>query len=274
MKKERWTIDDLPWDSFDPKRLNSDHLMIVKAAAMVEYGADDYEQYLNHVFADDPIFQRAVSYWAAEERQHGETLGRYAQIADPSFKFGKAFARYKDGHKIDVAASQSSRGSRAGELVSRCVVEVGTSSYYTALGRATDEPLLKAICHNIAGDEFKHYAMFYSHLTGYVKHEKMSRLKRFRVAIERIKESGDDELAFAYHASNAPDGYPYKRQACADAYLTRAFTPYTRQDMDRIVAMILKACGFIGHYFWHGIVSSIAWRALQKQIKEADARLA
>jgi len=54
------------------------------------------------------------------------------------------------------------RGSRSGELIARCVVETGTSSYYTAIADATDEPLLKTYAGHIASDELRHYKLFYT----------------------------------------------------------------------------------------------------------------
>ena len=70
-------------------------------------------------------------------------------------------------------AVTSVRGSRTGELIARCVVEVGTSSYYSALRDSIDEPVLKRICHRIAGDEYHHYKLFYSHLKRYQAHESL-----------------------------------------------------------------------------------------------------
>src|SRR3546814_8860595 len=80
-----------------------------------------------------------------EERQHGQALGRWSALADPSFDFEPRFAMFREGFRPDVDATESIRGSRAGELVARCMVEVGTSSYYRALGDAATEPALKAI---------------------------------------------------------------------------------------------------------------------------------
>ena len=96
------------------------------------------------------------------------------------------------------------RGSRAGELVARCIVETGTSSYYTALMEAADEPVLKEICRNIAADEHRHYKLFYDHLRRYLTAEKIGRWRRVAVAISRMRESEDDELSYAYFAATAP----------------------------------------------------------------------
>ena len=64
---------------------------------------------------------------------------------------------------MDLRAS-SIRGSKRGEMIARCVVESGTSSYYSAIRDATDEPVLKEIAGRIAADEYRHYKLFYETL--------------------------------------------------------------------------------------------------------------
>ncbi len=66
--------------------------------------------------------------------------------------------------KLPLDASSSVRGSQAGEMMARRIVETGTSSYYSALKDATEEPVLKQVCAKIAADEFRHYKLFYEHL--------------------------------------------------------------------------------------------------------------
>ncbi len=48
-------------------------------------------------------------------------------------------------------------GSRAGELIARCIAETGTNSFYSALADATDESVLNDICRRIAEGELAHY---------------------------------------------------------------------------------------------------------------------
>ena len=203
MQREHWKISDLPWDRFDTTKIDADLLSIVKAAALVEYNAHDYAHYLSNVFPDDSDFQQAVKAWAVEEIQHGEALGRWAEHADPTFHFAAAVARYTAGYKINVNAETSIRGSHAGELIARCIVETGTSSYYTAVADAALEPVLKAICRNIAADELRHYKLFYDYLKNYLAREGLSRLERLKIGLSRIQESEDDELAYAFFAANA-----------------------------------------------------------------------
>ena len=150
MAGRHWTLDDIPWQEFRADKVDPELLKVVKAASMVEFNGGDYATYLCNVFADDPEFQAAAKAWAEEEVQHGRALAKWARLADPSFDFEACFQRFTEGYRIPVEADSSVRGSRAGELVARCIVEVGTSSYYSALGEATDEPVLKAVCRNIA----------------------------------------------------------------------------------------------------------------------------
>lgn len=242
---KHWRIDDLPWDQLDPAKVDPDVLKVVKAASMVEYNARDYMAYLCSVFHDDPVFQQAAQYWAIEEVQHGKALGAWAQAVDPDFNHEAAFRKYRDKIKINVTAPHSIRGSRAGELVARCMVETGTSSYYTALGEVTQEPVLKQLCKNIAADEHRHYKMFYDHLRRYLDQESVSKWDRLRVALGRIMETEDDELAFAYYAANAAnDEKPYNRKTYNNEYVKRAYSYYRPKHIERGVAMIFKASGF------------------------------
>jgi hypothetical protein len=241
--KKHWTLDDIPWGTFDRNKVDPDLLKLVKAAAMVEKNGLDYAAYLGKVFPDDAAFRKVAEHWAAEEVQHGNALGRWAMLADPAFDFDLAFGRFREGYRLPLDATQSVRGSRAGELVARCVVEVGTSSYYTSLAEAADEPVLKEICRNIAADEMRHYNLFYTYLNRYLETEGLPRWQRLKVALGRMAESEDDELAYAYYAANG-EGEPYDRRRCTRAYAARAYRYYRAPAIERGVGMTLKATGF------------------------------
>lgn len=237
-----WTLEQIPWSSFDPAKVDPDLVKVVKAAAMVEYNGGDYAAYLCGVFQGDAAFQSVIRDWAEEEVQHGAALARWARLADPAFDFADCFKRFSDGYKVPVDATASLRGSRAGELVARCIVETGTSSYYTALMEATDEPVLKAICKRIAADELRHYKLFYQHLDRYLQLDRIGAWKRVRIALSRITESEDDELAYAYYAANH-SSESYERRRFTRAYARRAYCYYQPRHVERAMAMVLKATG-------------------------------
>src|ERR1700736_1232908 len=120
---KHWRIEEVAWGRFDPAKVDPAIVPLVKAAAMVERNGIDYALYLNNVFDDDPDFGQAADNWAVEEVQHGEALGRWAMLADPSWDYRAAFARYKAGFKLPLDATRSVRGSRTGALLARCMVE-------------------------------------------------------------------------------------------------------------------------------------------------------
>src|SRR5579875_852723 len=104
---KHWRIEQVAWDRFDRSRVDPGVVPLVKAAAMVERNGTDYAVYLNNVFADDPDFRRAADYWAGEEVQHGDALGRWAMLADPDFDYEAAFARYRAGYSLPLDAKTS-----------------------------------------------------------------------------------------------------------------------------------------------------------------------
>ena len=256
-----WTLDDIPWHRFDPIRLDPEIARLVKAASLVEYNGAAYAHHLCRVFADDPVFQEVARRWGAEEVQHGAALARWAALADPEFDFAAAFARFQAGYQVDFERDSSRRGSRAGEMVARCIVETGTSSYYTALHEATDEPVLQEICRRIAADELRHYRLFYKNLQACLARERLGRWRRLTIALGRVAESEDDELAYAYYAAN-DDTAAYDRRRCGRAYARRAIVLYRPHHVERMAAMMLKAIGLTPNGHLGVWLSRCAWRAM------------
>lgn len=238
-----WGLEDIAWERFDGSKIDPELVKLVKAASMVESNGRDYATYLCNVFPDDPEFQSAAKAWALEEEQHGQALARWAALADDDFDYDAALARFRAGYRIPLDATSSVRGSRAGELVARCIVEVGTSSYYAALGEAAQEPVLRQVCQKIAADELRHYKLFYTHLKRYLDREKIGRLRRLLIALGRMNESEDDELAYAFYAANVDESEPYHLGRYSAAYLSRAAGYYQAKHVRRAVAMTLKAAG-------------------------------
>lgn len=260
---KHWRIEDVAWERFDPAKVDPTIVPLVKAAAMVERNGTDYALYLNNVFHDDPDFGRAADHWATEEVQHGEALGRWAMLADPGWDYRAAFARYKQGFRLPLEARDSVRGSRTGELIARCMVETGTSSYYTALGDAAAEPVLQQICRLIAADEFRHFKLFYDHMRRYLARERIGVLRRLVIAVGRITESEDDELAYAYYCGNEPADSRYDHRRAIGAYMAQAIAFYRPRHVERGTGMILKAVGLPPRGRFSGWATRLFWLAMQ-----------
>jgi len=257
---KHWQIGQVAWDRFDPSKVDPHIVPLVKAAAMVERNGDDYATYLKRVFRDDPDFCRAADNWAVEEVQHGDALGRWASLADPTWDYAASFERYRAGYTLPLDVDTSVRGSHTGELIARCMVETGTSSYYTAVGEATAEPVLREICRLIAADEYRHFKLFYDHMKRYLARENLNFVQRLRVAAGRVGETEDDELAFAYHCANHPTGLDYDHDRCIVGYMGRAMGFYRYHHLERGMGMIFKAVGLAPRGRLSSLATMGAWR--------------
>jgi len=271
MAYEHWTVESFPWEKLDKSKVTPDLLKIVKAAALVEYNAEVYAEYLARVFRDDAEFVAAAHNWAVEEVQHGKALGLWAERIDPSWNLETAMAKFRNGYKIEhFANDESVRGSKSGEMIARCMVETGTSSYYSAIGASAEEPVLKEICAKIAGDEFRHYKLFYDTLNRYLPKENMNRFQRLKVALSRIAESEDDELSYAFFAANANDNDTYDRKVWTREYMKRAYSYYKQPQIERAVSMVFKACGFDPKGIGGKAASRIAWWLIRRNVANAQ----
>ena len=271
---KHWRIEEVAWDRFDPSAVDPALVPLVKAAAMVERNGRDYAVYLGRVFRDDPDFREAADNWAEEEVQHGEALAKWAELADPTWRFGPAFDRYRAGYSVKTDADASIRGSRTGELIARCMVETGTSSYYTALAEATSEPALKQVCKLIAADEYRHFKLFYDHMRRYLSRENLGMMSRLRIALGRIGESEDDELAYAYHCGNEPESTAYRHDRCTAAYMASAMACYRHRHIERGTGMILKTVGLPPRGRLSAVASKLAWKLLRWRKRRFEQLLA
>lgn len=264
MTKAGWTLDDIAWDRFDRSKVDTDLLMAVKAACVVEYNSVDYVGYLKVVFPDDNGLHATFEQWGQEEAQHGKALAAWVRLADPEFDFEATFEAFREGytpaHFED--AQGSVRGSKRGELIARCVVESGTTAYYSALRDATDEPVLKQIASHIAGDEMRHWRLFFD-LQNTQAEPELGFWKKLRIAAGRFSEAEDDELAYAYYCANTPIDRigiePYDRKACAKAYESRLLRVWRPQHMDRAIGMTAVAIGMRPKSWLPRFFSRVVW---------------
>ncbi len=279
--KQGWKLDDVRWDAFDSSKAAPWMIAAIKTASLVEMNAPDYVSYLKAVFADaPPETHAALEEWGREESQHGRALGRWAEMADPTFKVEEAFARFREGYKpghFAQATGVSVRGSRRGEMIARCVVESGTSSYYTAIRDATDEPLLKEIAGRIAADEFRHYKLFLETLQAQDEPD-LPFWKKLMVAAGRVTESEDDELAYAYYAANIPVAdearEPYRREYHSRVAAGILNKIYRRHHIQKLMQMVAAAIGAKPRGWLSRIGAAAIWNVLRLRAslaRRADA---
>ncbi len=268
---KKWKFEDIDWSLFNPNKVNPDILSVIKAGSVIEHNSTDYGLYLKGVFEGDAYFCQEVEEWVEDEVKHGKVLAKWIQLADSTFNFEDRFKAYVKGFPIDVDAKESIRGSRASELLTRCMIEIGTSTFYTAVKDATHEPLLKHICSKIAADELRHYKLFYTHLQRYQAQEKLNLWKRFKVTVSRLLENQDDELPFAYHTANKETA-PYDRYHYTRVYGKIVYGFFRKDHIDRAMALFCKAIGVNPQGWLQKGLSSLVFKLLSsKVVKYAKA---
>jgi hypothetical protein len=160
-------------------------------------------------------------------------------------------------------------------MIARCVVESGTSSYYSAMRDSAPEPVLKEVAGRIAADEFRHYRLFYEILTK-VNEPDLPVWRKLWVAATRLNESDDDELACAYYCANVPasqmDATPYDRKTYAQAYTRAAMTLYRRHHIDKLVKMVVKPAGLNPSGRVTQLASAALWRVMVYRSGQQGAR--
>lgn len=245
MRKSTWSLESIPWHLFDPAKIDARLLAQAKGAALVESNAADYVTYLKHVFAGDEEIIADIDHWGEEERLHGSALRRWCEMADPSYDFELAMNRFQNAYRLPLNANESVRGSRARELVARCVVETGTTTYYSALRDAAEEPVLKEICRRIAGDEVRHFHLFLNYLNGrYASEDHLGTLGRVKTILERITEVDDPELTFAHFAANLGDDFdPSQFPEYSQRYMAETVDLYRSRHFQATIPLLSKAAG-------------------------------
>ncbi|HUO99228.1 MAG TPA: ferritin-like domain-containing protein [Rhizomicrobium sp.] len=266
--RQGWGPDDIPWSDFDRSKAEPWMIDAIKSAALVEYNAPDYVAYLKRIFPD-PDYAPVIEQWGREETNHGRVLGMWAEMADPSFKLEEAFARFRAGYKPAHFASSdtvSVRGSRRGEMIARCVVESGTSSYYTAIKDATGEPVLKEIAGRIAADEFRHYKLFFETLHKQDEPE-LPFWRRLSIALGRVVESDDDEISYSHYCAVVPPGrvaaMPYARAVYSKNLFGITARIYRRHHIHKLVQMVAKAVGANPQGWLTKLAGGFLWRMMR-----------
>ncbi len=213
-EKKHWSVEDIDFSRIDLARARPDEdlFYLVACASFVESGSDLYTHNLVQYYQGDPeVEQWLREQWEQEELQHGAALRAYVAHVWPEFDWERAYRGFLEEYS-QYCKVELLEPTRAQELAARCVVETGTSTYYRALARATDEPVLKHLAGLIANDEVNHYKHFYQYFRRYRRQEKVGRSRVFGTLSRRTLElkSEDADCAIRHVAR------VYKPELAAD----------------------------------------------------------
>ena len=200
----RWRLAQIDLDRIDVARVRArdDLFLLVCSASFVESGSDTYTRNLVTYFAGDAEFGAWLQQrWETEELQHGRALRAYFEHFWPEYDWQRAYDRFFDEYArlCVVDALEPTRGQ---ELVARCIVETGTTTYYHALAAVGDEPVLVDLASRIRNDEVGHYKHFYRQFLKYRGSEGLRRAHVAAAIWRRVAElrRSDADIALRHAA--------------------------------------------------------------------------
>jgi len=222
-----WRATDFNYSRVMPHQFDADLLYILRTTALVESRADQYGDYLRAVFATrGAAWREAIDRWNHEEAEHGRALRRLCETADAPFVFDRHMGAYLDGVVYHACDGHSVRGSIAGELVARCIVEALASTFYRVLRDSCRDETGRAVLHTLALDEARHYGMFHAMLQAETAQSPLSRWRRMRVGLGRMLELSDDQIMFAAWLVDADASPRYRRSPTARRYQVALYRRY------------------------------------------------
>ncbi len=86
-----------------------------------------------------------------------------------------------------------------------------------------------------------------------------------------MRESEDDELAYAYFTATEPASATYDRKRSAAAYARRAYGYYRPRHVERLVAMALKAAGLRSNGRLHNWLTRAGYAFLSSRSRRLAA---
>ncbi|MGB4466773.1 MAG: ferritin-like domain-containing protein [Azovibrio sp.] len=201
----RWHLEEIDFSCIDSGsvRARDDIFLLVCSASFVESGAETYTHNLVDYFrGDGEVGAWLDEQWKVEELQHGRALKTYIQHVWPEFDWDGAYADFfsEYGKLCNCDELEPTRGQ---ELVARCIVEMGTTTYYQALNAVSDEPVLRDIAWRIRTDEVQHYKHFYHYFLKYKEQEHLHRPHVFATLWRRVAElrKSDADIALRHAAA-------------------------------------------------------------------------
>ncbi|MGH8377636.1 MAG: ferritin-like domain-containing protein [Gammaproteobacteria bacterium] len=200
---QRWSLDDIRWHSIDRSALADGEMLfyLVTTASFIETATDTYARNLIEYYAGDTEATAWLEqHWQHEELQHGRALKRYVQTAWPDFDWDQVYQAFFAEFSANCVV-EALEPSHCLEMVSRCIVEMGTSSYYTCLSALSPDPVLSLLTRLIREDEVRHYKYFYHYFLRYREREQVGRWSIFKAVLRRLRMiDGEDSSIALKHA--------------------------------------------------------------------------
>lgn len=199
-EQQPWCIDDVAFESIATARIHDDEQLffLLASASFVEITSDLYTDNLVRYFdGDSEVQQWLKQHWEPEEIQHGVALRRYVATVWPEFDWAGAYQAFLTEYS-SYCTVEALGPTPALEMAARCVVETGTSAFYTTLQHLSPEPVLAHLAGLIRNDEVRHYKHFYRYFLSYCDSQATSRYAVLKTLWSRIAEIDEEDARCAF----------------------------------------------------------------------------
>lgn len=207
-ERQHWTLDDIPYGEVDREAVQDDDFLfhLVSAASFIEITSELYtDNLVEYCAGDEEVVTWLRQGWQREEVQHGAALRRYVETAWPDFDWERGYRSFFEEYSR-ICTMSGLAPSRSLEMVARCVVETGTSSFYRMLAEVSPEPVLRQLASLISADEVNHYKHFYRYFRRFAERERPGRVAILRTLLARTNEADAEDAAIAFkHVRLAAD---------------------------------------------------------------------
>lgn len=194
-----WHMSEIAYDQIDRNLMLQDEplMFTLAAASFVERASDKYSSELTVHFKDhEEVSNWLRDSWEHEEVQHGDSLAKYVTSVWNDFDWDKTYAAFMREYEPTCSGEYYEK-DRGLELVSRCIVETGTSSLYYSIGHYAKEPVLIDLVERIRKDEIRHYKVFLHYYKEYMAKSPFGRVSTARAIHRRLKSISDQDSAMA-----------------------------------------------------------------------------
>jgi hypothetical protein len=231
---DHWTLDDIPLDRVEIGRVRAreELFLLLAGASFVETASDLYTRNLTAQFhGDTEVSSWLTRRWEPEELQHGRALRAYVNQVWPDFDWQTAFSEFLAEHSRYCIAEEL-ESSPCLEMAARCVVEMGTATYYRAIQSISDEPVLQGLAGHIQRDEVRHYEHFHRFFHLYNERERNGRARvlgalarRLQVILRSDVKRGAWFPYRTWHTHASRNGREFRRAMARTTALMRRHYP-------------------------------------------------
>jgi hypothetical protein len=145
---------------------------------------------------DDEVGSWLAEHWEHEEIQHGKALREYVLRVWPDFDWDTTYAKFFAEYS-QICTVDEFEPTRCLEMAARCVVEMGTATYYRSLSSFAPEPVLQDLAGRIKSDEVRHYKHFFRYFSKYRELESLGRLRILGTLKRRLGAVRSDDAEIA-----------------------------------------------------------------------------